>query len=112
MALKLINGKFFEGDKEVPLEFGNKEQIDLIQKVQDAVDNGFEVQAEEEITYSAHFPCLNCHKIVVLGSAVELTDFIGKVKSCSNCKAKYEVIEDEENEFVYGLRVKVIKLHP
>jgi hypothetical protein len=31
MALKLINGKFFDGDKEVPLEFGNWQQIRLLQ---------------------------------------------------------------------------------
>jgi hypothetical protein len=31
MALKLVNGKFFDGDKEVPLEFGNWQQIRLLQ---------------------------------------------------------------------------------
>ena len=28
--MKLIDGKFYEGDKEVPLEFGNRKQIDLL----------------------------------------------------------------------------------
>ena len=36
--MRLIEGKFYEGDRVIPLEFGNKEQIKLINEAKRTMD--------------------------------------------------------------------------
>ena len=51
--MRLFNGKFYEGDKEVPLEFGNRQQIDLLRKAEEEAKKGHKVtlNLNERTTY-------------------------------------------------------------
>ena len=84
--LKLVNGKFYRGDVEVPPEIGNKEQIRLLQaelkKYEAAEGQGSisgTVDSEEIITY---YPIIKFE--------------------CPRCKTKNSVhMEDETSEYTF-----------
>ena len=62
--LRIINGKFFKDGIEVPVEIGNKEQIQLVKKLQSQKqlleNEGYLVNLEIEKTFQAtiSFHCL------------------------------------------------------
>lgn len=65
--MKLINGKFYEGDIEVKPEFGNWTQINLLKEYEKRMQKGYlEVRIDEEeiITYfpSITYECPSCQK--------------------------------------------------
>ena len=84
--LRLVNGKFYRGDVEVPPEVGNREQIRLLQaelkKYEDAEGQGTvpgTVDSEEIITY---YPIIKFE--------------------CPRCNTKNDVhMEDETSEYTF-----------
>lgn len=112
--MKLINGKFYEGDKLVPLEFGNKEQIHLIREAEKLSNllngNGLTVDPEIETTITANvnFRCI-CGKLVHFYER-ELTkerdahkELKGEICKCNNCQRKY-VLDIYDKELVVKIR--------
>jgi hypothetical protein len=98
----LRNGKFYEGDTVVPLEFGNKEQINLIDAVKQLKDEG----AVPTLIFDERqrFICglsLTC----VCGSPVKCSwetekqgyEIEGTKVKCAGCDFTYEVCADEYN---------------
>jgi hypothetical protein len=46
--MTLINGKFYVNGKEVPVEIGNKEQIELIKKAEYMREHGVDIAVDVE----------------------------------------------------------------
>lgn len=96
--MKLIDGKFFENGVEVKPEFGNKSQIELIQKherLNEQFKTGLEVFPEFTTVVNARldFTCICGHEIY---SHMEgLDEFEGdevfnkQTESCHKCNRKY-----------------------
>lgn len=115
--LILKEGKFFRGAEIVPLEFGNWEQIKLIKEKQERLSaiNGegmpVDVWVEEITTYQAQtdFRCIQCDKFVYIESEVDNEDdkdsLLG-THSCWHCHAKYEILKNDEGDFVVKVKPK------
>jgi len=106
--MKLVNGKFYEGDKVVPLEFGNKEQIRLIRKADEKIESlkGDGLFIETHIHPNqkgiwvvwAEFECV-CGVSFQMSSPCddgEDADAISGTYKCKSCKKKYIVDEDPD----------------
>jgi predicted nucleic acid-binding Zn ribbon protein len=99
--MTLRDGKFYNGGQVVPLEFGNKEQIRLIQEAEKALTalsgDGLIVEPniEEEITYSAsyYFKC-------VCGNRVE------NHSTCRQCKRTYTVVYADKRHKKLLVKIK------
>lgn len=63
--LRLFKGKFYRGDVLVPVEFGNKEQIDLLKKAEEKLKQGVDIDInfEEKVSYTikASWECPICN---------------------------------------------------
>ncbi len=75
--LVIKNGRFYRGDKEVPIKIGNSEQIALLKRMDrssmQAAKNGIEVNIQaEDIQFEAtvRFECI-CGNKIIKGEAVE-----------------------------------------
>jgi hypothetical protein len=91
--MTLRQGKFYNGDTLVPLEFGNKEQIALLQRVDYLREEGEFLDLDFDISKSGHKIIgasygLEC----VCGSMVKFKDreFEVKGKQKCSCGLKYE----------------------
>ena len=69
MIMELKGGKFFSNGVEVPIEIGNREQIELLNKRAKLMEKGLpiDVQIHEVTTYtlSLKWACPHCDKINV-----------------------------------------------
>lgn len=81
-GMTLNRGKFYKDGVQVPLEFGNKEQIRLLQKGEE-FKKGFWVPL-------GTFNCL-------CGYQISLTDFRNGKTVCYKCYNIYLMQEDEED---------------
>jgi hypothetical protein len=87
--LTLLRGKFYNSDgKPVPIEHGNKEQIQILERA-NALRSGV-------MMFGSTFMCLCGHSIVIAFSN-------GKRKRCEKCHQRYEL-------FRYDDEVPCIKL--
>jgi redox-regulated HSP33 family molecular chaperone len=110
--MKLIEGKFFENGIEIKPEFGNKEQIALIQsheRLAIELKNGLVVDPEFTVVTNAslRFNCL-CGK-EIYSSLRDLDEFetdeafIGQREKCSKCNRKYEFSKSEDGDLIVKL---------
>jgi hypothetical protein len=102
--MKLIDGKFYKDGKCVPLEFGNKEQIELIKKFDDLT----EAMKSDGIVLAEHLwiedidgnyiqiiaPCVCGREFEINFPASEQGPPIRHRSKCS-CNKEYVVFESE-----------------
>ncbi len=114
--MKLVQGKFYDSEgKIVPLEFGNKEQIKLIQEKEKIMSEGLEVELDIDeprlITGTISFNCFQCDKRIHVEEEGEddqdiINCLVKRKKECPGCKVKYTFEESSGN---FGV---VVKLEP
>lgn len=106
--LTLKDGKFYRGGTEVKAEFGNKEQIALLNQVRKRLENGVTLGklAHEEVKCyipTVRFNCLSCGKLSVFKLDSEPTEFKSDLTDfqleevdvfCKYCKQDYKLIYD------------------
>jgi len=109
--LVLKGGKFYRGKELVPIEFGNWEQIKLIEEKQEELKaihgEGLIVDVwVEEITYymaKADFKCIECDSTVDIEQEVDdeddKDDILGECK-CWKCRAIYEIKKNSDGDYV------------
>jgi ribosomal protein L44E len=111
--MRLTNGKFYDGDKEVPLEFGNREQIELLKTAIAEAEKGHKVNVNtnEKVTYklSMDWKCCKCFKLNVDDDWNEYEDwepdfddiqcFIEDNIECSHCGQEHKLVVDKTNRF-------------
>lgn len=112
----LRDGKFYEGDQVVPLEFGNKEQIRLMNEAkyvfQALSGDGLEVDVEVEskITASVNFKC-TCGQTVWFEVEIpeedNFNDLDDEETNCPKCKNRYK-LEYDSGETVVKFAKKLI----
>lgn len=102
------NGKFYRGSQEIPIEHGNKEQIDLLKRVQE-MQEGFYPEVCVRKLISMEFRC-------VCGALNEFESFSpldiddpesmirGETDTCHFCGLKFKVIIMDDD-----LALKIIK---
>jgi collagenase-like PrtC family protease len=109
----LKNGKFYDGDKEVPLEFGNKEQIKLLREVDRRAEmlqgEGLEIEivGEEKWTLMAQFRCICSNQIFFEDdNCDDELDINGlcKDRTCRKCKRVYSVEGGDPGELIIKLK--------
>ena len=128
--MELINGKFYKGDKEVPLEIGNKEQIKLLkeafkkeEELEEMMELGTPVEAYiaiETITYDVevNYKC-ECGKYIHFSDQIEdcldedeaIKMFSKRVlmlqrnfnRTCKGCNTKYQLKNLNEDLYVIKL---------
>lgn len=96
-------GKMFKGDKEISLEFGNLEQINILRKYSKKIEEfttGVRPNCYYEVTGTASFNCI-CGRVLEIeridaDDEQDIECFEGKIKSCYSCKRKYEFIIKQE----------------
>jgi len=108
------DGKFYKNNQQVPIEHGNKEQIELMQRVNEMVTEGFYPEVRIMQKVSLEFEC-------VCGATNEFNSFTevdidddaermirGETDNCHYCGLRYKVINDDD-----GLMLKIIpKVEP
>lgn len=106
--MTLIDGKFFNDGQPYPLEFGNKEQIKLIDTVSLFKNDG--VIPTLIFDEAKSFICGLNLKCVCGGEAKllwetesESYETDGTIVKCSGCSYKYKVCSDEDNFLFYKL---------
>lgn len=103
--MELKGGKFFQDGVEVPIEIGNREQIELLNKRAKLMERGLpiDVQINEVTSYtlSLKWACPHCDKINVHREddshedepdnldIQAIADF--EIENCKYCKGKVEV---------------------
>ncbi len=117
--LELKNGKFYQDGKQVPIEIGNKEQIDLIRKLEKEIDNGIRLNVNinekttYEMSYSFTCPCCGQRKSKECfyndfedePDKDDIKDFIEEEEySCYKCCTTFEL--KIENDGDYRLTIK------
>jgi len=115
--LTIVDGKFYKGGIAIPVEFGNKEQIDVLNKaakIAEAFKKGglaVEVDYLPETTYEAtvSFQCI-CSKYLSFYTETDSDDvdhiFDGKEIGCK-CGLRYSA-KWKENQLVVLLNQKSI----
>lgn len=91
--MTLKDGKFYKDGEPYPLEFGNNDQIQLIEKVRALKDGGISPRLIfDEQTMIIDTARMTC----VCGSIVEIKGFEeGQIIKCTGCKFTYKVFEDD-----------------
>jgi hypothetical protein len=107
--LELRDGKFYREGQRVPLEFGNTEQINMINRRLKIIREGISVSPSygSEITGYIHFKCV-CGQSLILEHVVDeegdIEQFIGMQKKCYKCLQEYTVEADGKSD----LRIKYV----
>jgi hypothetical protein len=114
--MTLRNGKFYDGERIVPLEFGNKDQISLmkmeLQRIE-AFKTGLPVEIDITTTYKGeiNFKC-ECNACTVYFELEEDDeddfDFVGETASCHKCKQLYEIQKDGDGDLIAVKKSKPI----
>src|SRR5688572_7928936 len=107
MALELINGKFLQDGQPVPLRFGDKDQIQLMNdrlKWIEQMKNGYVVEPDYEtiVKGEIRFKC-ECGCYVYWedeGDDESDIKFEGVQSTCHKCKSKYEVGSNDDGDYV------------
>jgi hypothetical protein len=108
----LKDGKFYEGTTIVPLEFGNKEQIRLMNEAKHRIEaikgDGLYADVDIVTTFTANVTgkCLCGNSIwweIELDEEDDIKNLIGETTNCPKCKKQYILAEDEDNDTVYKL---------
>jgi transcription elongation factor Elf1 len=103
--MELKGGKFFKDGVEVPIEIGNREQIELLNKRAKLMEKGLpiDVQIHEVTSYTmtAKWTCPHCDKINVYSEQdthedehdnLEIQTIVNyEVESCKYCGGEVEV---------------------
>jgi len=112
--MTLKDGKFYEGDKVVPLEFGNKDQIKLMSKAKELMGDGILVYITETFslnsdeTFKISFTCIcGCRYEKELSSQL-WESFTKESYDCRGCKMKYMLDGTQRDQFI---TVKTRKEH-
>lgn len=90
------NGKFFKGEKEVPIEHGNKEQIELLKRVEE-MQEGFDIDITVKKIIKMAFKCV-CGATNEFDSFSELDEndpesmLVGETDTCHMCGLRFKVI--------------------
>lgn len=114
MALTLKDGKFFEDGRPVPIQFGNKEQIELMNKelhiMQAFKDEECHVkpQVEEVTQFVAYVNYIcSCGKRLrfesddTAGSRSEAKSYlVNNLQVCYICKKKYKIRMKDDIYFI------------
>lgn len=117
----LRDGKFYVDGKEVPLEIGNRMQIELVRKALSDAENGspVEVNLNEKITYnmSMSWRCCACLKLNVDKDWNEyenyepdnedIREYIEENKECSHCGEEHELVVDTSNKYQHKYYLKL-----
>jgi hypothetical protein len=101
---KLIirDGKFFRGMEEVPIECGNKEQIDLLKEMEFLINSyeneGLDIYPDYEVTVTASVvvECICGGKIYIETETDEenIDCFVGISRKCRGCGMDYELFKE------------------
>jgi hypothetical protein len=109
--MTLKNGKFYDqAGNVVPLEFGNKEQIETLQRAEawmregEYLEEDYVLSSDGERIVAAIYSwtCL-CGKYV---TAKQHERMAGRKYKCSDCSNRFEVIEDEDQDLFTRLLPK------
>ena len=108
----LKKGKFYLDGKEVPLQFGNRRQIKLIQEALDNAENGAPVNLRvSEVTtwtISAHYTCPICNNTKLVESemfehwepdAQDIKEFMEEIDHCYKCKTYFDLVDEGDNQY-------------
>jgi len=115
--LTLKQGKFYDQDgNNVPLEFGNKEQIKLLERVQDLRTEGrllrgwYDKDIDGEIEHVSYsFQCI-CGKRTELKFTYEENNELETHKfTCNKCEIKYILEACDFSEFYAVVKMVVPK---
>ena len=94
-------GKFYKDNKEVPIEHGNKEQIELIQKINEMTTEGFYPEVRIVQKVCMEFECV-CGATNEFDSFSELdiddepsSIIKGETDHCHYCGLRYKVMDDD-----------------
>lgn len=100
--MTLKDGKFYKDGQPYPLEFGNKDQIALMNKFREAKENGVCADIDlnpDNKTFSHYIKC-------VCGAKTKIGEYIsGAQRKCTGCKLVYLILEDDDFGFPY---IKII----
>ncbi|MBB2148832.1 hypothetical protein [Pedobacter gandavensis] len=97
------NGKFYKDGQEMPVEFGNLEQIqalDYIEKHTAALKEGLMLDPDTEtvVTFRDHFNCF-CGQLIFLEDSSENEDDVqvlaGKVLKCACKKHQFKTYMED-----------------
>ncbi len=108
--MTIKDGKFWKDNKEVPIEHGNKEQIELLARVTSMQEEGFYPEVVIKQKVCMQFEC-------ICGATNDFEDFEeldldddpsfmlnGSTDRCHNCGLTYKVIDDDQD----GMMLKLI----
>jgi hypothetical protein len=112
MALELVDGKFYRDGVPEPLEFGNKEQIKLMNQAKETLESlmgdGLVVEPDFEITVTGviRFKCpCGQHVYFETDGEDELQcDFEGLESKCRKCQREYEVVMNDDDDWTVKLK--------
>lgn len=116
--LKIINGKFMRDGVEVKPEFGNREQIALIRKMEEEMERGVVIADVVNVTRTMYkasidYKCLECGDDQSYEFDDEQEDwewdgpdFNKATIECDNCDTQYECEWDKDT----GIRRNQIKI--
>lgn len=108
--ITLKHGKFFKDGEPMPLEFGNREQIDLLNRSKELLEFGEMLDLElvgdgKKITGFEHAIRCLCGEILCFKTPDRIdTSFRSEKKSCI-CGLVYQSFDDDD----FGYMAKIIK---
>jgi hypothetical protein len=109
-GMTVKNGKFFKDGKEVPLEHGDKEQIALLARVQEYLNEGEHpnIRVARKIEVVSRCPCGAIFEFygLELDEDDPLDLLAGETVSCHNCNIKYKLACDEYGDLVVKMLPK------
>jgi hypothetical protein len=109
-GMTVKNGKFYKDDKEVPIEHGNKEQIAILSRIQNYINEGEEPSIREvrHIECVSKCPCGAFFEFsdLELEEDEPLDMLAGKTVNCHNCGVEYKLACDEYGDLVVRMIAK------
>jgi hypothetical protein len=111
--MTIKDGKFYKNDTHVPTEHGNKEQIELMNKVNSMMTDGIqpEIRIQQLVSFEFDCVCGACNEFQF--DPFDVDDdpaymLKGQIQSCHCCNLEYQVFIDEEDEMM----IKIISKKP
>lgn len=114
--MTLTNGKFYVDGKEVPVEIGNKEQIELIKKAEYMREHGVDIAVDVEekkcYTIRANYICPSCNKRNYLQDGGfednepdedDIERFLDYNPSCKHCGQDFELGVTDGGDYKFKL---------
>lgn len=106
-TMVVINGKFYKNGLQVPIEHGNTEQINIIERINNYMTEGEYPEISETRLIKLYVDCTCGTEFIFKDLELEDDEFLdtlaGRKQKCTHCNNHFKLECDENGELIVKL---------